>query len=253
MTRFRKIWTDEMRRWLVEHKETPRRERYRMFLAAFPNVTDVTETAFYDQCSRVGAVQVRKVYKGSRAPRPLYSEQVKKGYVRIKIAQPSVWVSKAKWVYMETHPWEDLTERSNYIFLDGDRRNFDPHNIERVPLRVMCVFCNLGGVEPGRPEVTRLRLAQARLKMAVLDRGVEAGLAVDYGGGRQWRDAVNRRSREYSSRPENKERIKERNRMYIRRLKEERPDEYRRRQEARRAYQREWARQKRQKGGAHET
>ena len=207
MKKFRKVWTAELNAWLLTTKGMNRKAAYALFLETFPQITDVTECAFNNQRSRMGAAGKSTNPGFSRKPRPLYSEQVKKGYVRIKIAQPNVWVSKAKWVYMETHPWEDFTERSNYVFLDGDSRYFSPDNIERVPLRLMGLFNGFGGSEEGNPEVTRLRILQAKLKYARLDAGERLGLVVSYGTARFFRKEYNAKLRAYNSRPERRERV----------------------------------------------
>lgn len=184
MKHFRKIWDAEKNAFLKSTKGMDRHDALALFREKWPEA-DVTDCAFYNQRSRMGAAENRPYnYQGARKPRPLYSEQIKKGYVRIKIAQPGTWVSKAKWVYMETHPWEDFSERSNYIFLDGDTRNFHPENIERVPLSLMGIFCGLGGTVPGEPELTRLNVLRARLKVAQLDALEKCGQVVKYGTGR---------------------------------------------------------------------
>lgn len=206
MAHFRKIWTAELNEWLKSTKGMGVQEAYDLFLATFPEITDVTRTAFCNQRSRMKAAGVCTNPNFSRKPRPLYSEHIKKGYVRIKIAQPNVWVSKAKWVYMETHPWEDFSERSNYIFLDGDSRNFSPDNIERVPLRLMGIFNKLGGTEKGSPEISRLRLVQAKHKDALLSRGEKCGLVHKYGNYRCFLDHKAAKRREFYSK--NKEKCK---------------------------------------------
>ena len=200
MEKFRKVWTKELNEWLLTTKGMKTGDAYALFLATFPEITDVTRGAFCSQRSRMGAAGKCTNPNFSRKPRPLWSEQVKKGYVRIKIAQPNVWVSKAKWVYMETHPWEDFTERSNYIFLDGDNRNFDPANIERVPLSVMSLLNLMGGCEKGNPKTTRLRVLLAKMKIASFDAGEKLGLVTHCGtrGIRVFIEERNRRQRERS-------------------------------------------------------
>ena len=217
MEKFRKVWTDELNAWLLTTKGMKPGDAYALFLATFPEITDVTRCAFSHQRSRMGAAGNPHF---SRAPRPLWSEKIKKGYVQIKIAQPNVWVSKAKWVYMETHPGEDFTEQSNYIFLDGDNRNFDPDNIERVPLRLMGVFNKMGGCTRGNPEATRLRLLLARSFVARLDAGERMGLVVRQGTGRKFREERNRKAREYNARPEQRRIVNERAKIYRARLRE---------------------------------
>lgn len=221
MNHFRKVWTDEINEWIKTTKKIKASEAYQLFLKTFPEITDVSPTAFANQRSRLGAAGICKNLTYAKTKRPLYSEHVKKGYVRIKIALPNVWVSKSKWVYMETHPWEDFSERSNYIFLDGDNRNFNPNNIERVPIKLMGVFCRLGGCEKGHPEITRLRLLQAKLKIVMLDRGEKLGLVTDNTNGRRFKEERNARAREYNKRDYVRQRIRERTKERYWKLKAE--------------------------------
>ena len=250
MEHFRKIWNEEKRRWLLENGcGKDRRKVYADFLAAFPDASDVTFIGLMNYCSRIGAVSFRNKATGSRKQRPLYSEQEKKGYIRIKIAQPNVWISKSKWVYMETHPWEDFTERSSYVFLDGNTRNFAPENIERVPLKIMGLYSSFGGVVPGHPELSRLHIMQAKLKYAIFDKGEKAGLVKKVGDGRVFTAEYNARAREYASRPEVKERNRKYMREYNRELKFKNPEKYeenkRRHREYLKTYQKEYYRRKR--------
>lgn len=196
MLKFRKVWSPDKNRWLLDTKGIPVKEAWAMFQKAFPD-TDITETAFRNQRSRVGAAGISHTKGVSRKSRPLYSEQEKKGYIRIKIAQPNVWISKSQWVYMETHPWEDFTEKSHYIFLDGDNRNFHPDNIERLSVKYMALYSSFGGCVKGQPELTRLHIAQAKLKYAQMNRLEELGETVVYGGVRTSKANVNRLARLY--------------------------------------------------------
>ena len=225
MKRFRKVWNDETNNFLISHKDTEsRQEIYKAFMERFPD-SEVTFVALTNQLSRLGLRPHRP--HGSNRHRPLWSEQQKKGYVRIKIAEPNVWVSKAKWVYMETHPWEDFSERSNYIFLDGNNRNFSPDNIERVPLRVMGIFNRAGGTAE-TPELTRLRIAQAKLKVAMFDRGEKMGLVACAGslGCRVFIEERNRKARIYNSSPERRKLLAEKAKAYREKLKVEQPEKY---------------------------
>ena len=153
MMRFRKIWDETTNSFIFAHKELVKDYKtfHALFMQNFPD-SQVTFTAFKNQCSRIGVVQHHNPHVSTKK-RPLYAEHCKKGYVRIKIAEPNVWVSKSKWVYMETHPWEDFTERSNYIFLDGNNRNFSPENIERVELKYMAQFNYCGGCVKDNPSI----------------------------------------------------------------------------------------------------
>jgi len=244
MRKFRRIWDDAKRAWLEANKGVPRKLRYEFFLLEFPDAADVTFVAFCNEASRIGATMVKNPHRSTLA-RPVGSEQVKKGYVRIKVAQPNVWMSKAKWVYMNAHPDEDLSERSNYVFLDGNNRNFDPENIRRVPLRAMGVFNSMGGRVEGDPEATAARVAMALLKQAELDAGERLELVVKMGAGRRFREDVNACTRKLSKAvtadPERRAKRAEKARQY---LAEKRLDpEW---MERKRKYAREWAKKKRE-------
>lgn len=196
MQHFRKIWDDEKKEFIKTLKGMTPSKAYAAFLERYPGI-DVTRTAFNNQRSRQGAAGVSHNPHFARIPKPLYAEQIKKGYVRIKIAQPNVWISKAKYVYMQAHPDEDLSERSNYIFLDGDNRNFSPENIERVPLSLMGLFNNCGGTVQGAPELTRLNITRARLKRAQLDALERCGQVVMQGRCRKDKRVMAEKTRSY--------------------------------------------------------
>lgn len=230
MRHFRKVWTSEINQWLIDHKGIIKKELFKMFLETFPECYDVTYVAFKNQCSRIGAsCTPSNCWRGSREPRPLYSEQIKKGYVRIKIAQPNVWISKAKWIYQETHPYEDCTGRANYVFLDGNNRNFDPKNIERLTLSEMAHYNRLGGCCYGQPEITKLRVILAKQRHALFEAGEKLGLTVDYGKGKSCRcfkADLDASRREYTSRPYVKERRRQKAKERRKRMKIENPEKY---------------------------
>lgn len=245
MKHFRKIWNEDTNGFILANKEMrfDYQKFYSAFIEQFPD-SEVSYTAFKNQVSRLGIADRAKSTHNSRTIRPLWSEQVKKGYVRIKIAQPNVWVSKAKWIYMETHPWEDFSERSNYVFLDGNSRNFDPKNIERVPLRCMGQFNLIGGCEKGNPGVTKLRILMAKEKMARFDLGEKLGLTANGGNGRVFKESRNARQREYSKRITADDKRREaRNKTVRAYLERKRNDPAW--VEAQRSYYREYARKKR--------
>lgn len=221
-------------------------EAYALFLKTFPDAADVTRVAFCNQRSRQGAAGPSYNCHVARTPRPIGAEQVKKGYVRIKIAQPNVWVSKAKWVYINAHPDEDLSERSNYVFLDGDNRNFAPENIERIPIRLMSAYARYGGAAKGNPQLTRIRIAQAKLEMARFDLGEKIGIVAKAGNTRVFKETRNRYARQRMKKlyadPEKRVEILRKRREYEQRKKSD--AEY---QEKKRKYSREWARKQRNK------
>lgn len=227
MKKFRKIWDEKTNTFLIAHKDLIQKGKmpqiYEQFIKNFPE-SNVSFCAFRNQCSRLHVSKHMARKKGTKC-RPLYAEHLKKGYVKIKIAQPNIWISKAKWVYMETHPWENFTERSNYIFLDGNNRNFSPENIERVLLKFMGIFCSLGGCEYGNPELTRLRVTQAKLKYALLTRAEKMNLITKVGSSRRLKSEINEWAFKYRHRPDVAKRLAERRKEYWRHLKED-PQKY---------------------------
>jgi hypothetical protein len=99
--------------------------------------------------------------------RPLGSENEKKGYVRVKIAQPNVW--KYKHIYI----WESingpLPDGHIVIFADKDTRNFDPDNLIAVPRRVSMVMNKCKLVFP-ESEITKVGKSIAEIKILIRDR-----------------------------------------------------------------------------------
>lgn len=251
MKNFRKIWNDDTNGFLLKNKDMVFNHKafYEAFMKEFPD-SRVTYCAFKNQCSRLGVVS-RKNPHGACKCRPLYSEHYKKGYVRIKIAQPNVWISKAKWVYMETHPWEDFTEPSEYIFLDGNIRNFHPDNIERLPKRINTLFANAGG-NKGGPEIVKLRIAQCKLKMAMLDAGEKLGLTCSTTAGRRFIEERNASQRERMKRllkdDDYRKKFNQQRREYKQRIKESDPERYKKMLERNRTAQKRYLEKKLKEG-----
>lgn len=192
-------WTQEQVDFLFEIKDSrTKKERYDRFKERFPD-TDYSLLAVSYKASEVGAVR----FKINKKARPLYTEREKKGYIQIKVAMPNTYIPKQKWVYLETHPWiYPLVEDTDvFIFLDGDNRNFAPDNIELLKRKEQTAFLHFGGVVKGNAELTRLHLAQARLKIAQLDVAEKIGDVKVYFCKGEYRRVVrkemNRKAREY--------------------------------------------------------
>lgn len=259
MEHFRKVWTDEIKEWIKTTKGMKTKDAYDLFLKTYPDITDVTKVAFSNMRHRLGCSGPNRNPNFSRKPCPLYAEHQKKGYVQIKVAQPNVWMSKAKWVYMETHPEEYekcITERSNYIFLDGDNRNFSPLNIERVPLYIMGLFSLFGGTVYGDAELTRLRILQARLKYATMEAGEKNGLVKNIQcNGKHQRYFVeehNKKQREYNSTPERRKQLSELAKKRRQRIKVENPAKYQEILQKHRDYMKTYMREYNKRHNSHE-
>lgn len=159
-------WTKDKVEFIRKHDNGNIEESFKLFCEHFKD-DPTTETAYRNQRSRMHIA--KSFTHGSTKIRPLYSEHVKKDLVYIKVAQPNTWISKARWVYLETHPGEVDDPDYYFIFLDGNNRNFDPDNIYKIHKRVLPVVISLGGMCKGDPEKTKIRCIQAKLRVTQMD------------------------------------------------------------------------------------
>lgn len=175
-------WKPEWYQFIADTKGLDRENALKGFYEKFGNVC--TPTAFYNQRSRSGASPKRP--HGSNKRKPLYSESTGKNYTVIKVAEPDVWISKARWVYEETHPGELTETGDEFHFCNGNKNDYSPDNIIKVKQKERTAFLFLGGSDPD-PEVTRMRLLQARMKIAQLDLGEKIGLVIKTSAGRRFK------------------------------------------------------------------
>lgn len=224
--------------WLAFINETRgnTEKLYEQFREKFPEA-DITLTAFRNQRSRSGASDKKPHGTNKRAA--LFEERTKGGYVMIKIAEPDKWISKARYVYQNAHPEEEVKKNSQFYFLDRNNRNFDPANIIKVDARERTIFMLEGGIADD-PAETRLHLAMAKLRLAQLDLGEKIGDVIDYGAGRKTKEECRRRSAEYARK--NKKKVLEQAKSYYERIKEEGGERWKRHQEQHKKAAREWAR-----------
>ena len=239
-------WQDKHEKWLLDnYKKMDKGVLCKLFIQTFPDF-EVTEGAIKSKCSRLGAVQVHNNHPSTKIT-PLYSIHEKKGYKYIKVAMPSVMWSLAKWIYLETHPWEYPTINDDDIFFyaDGNRDNIHPDNIIRVKKQESTIFMQEGGIVKGNPEQSRFNLAKTRLKIAQLNAGEKLGLVTIHANSRCFRDERNKKAVEYRKRkrqdPQFVEKERSRARETYKKLSQN--PEWK---EKRNAYNREWQKQYRQ-------
>jgi hypothetical protein len=91
--------------------------------------------------------------------------QVKKNYVRIKVAEPNRWMQYQRYVWEQNHPGESA-EGKTVIFMDGNNRNFDPSNLECVERGELSVMSAMGCTAESTREERELFLLRARLVCA---------------------------------------------------------------------------------------
>ena len=169
-------WTAEIQDWLKErcpvreHGYTKRKEVLDELNATFG--TDFTEKAFVTHCYESG-IQLGLASSNSNIPRgekhwrhrPVGSLQEKKGYLRIKVAEPNVWMQYQRYVWEQAHPGESA-EGMTVIFMDGNTRNFDPQNLERVSRGELSVMAELGHTAEMTREEREICLLRARIAIA---------------------------------------------------------------------------------------
>lgn len=94
--------------------------------------------------------------------RPVGSFQIKKDYVRIKVAEPNHWMQYQRYVWEQNHPGQSA-EGKTVIFMDGNKRNFDISNLECVERSELSVMAELGCTCKSSREEREMYLLRARL------------------------------------------------------------------------------------------
>lgn len=234
-------WQTEWLAFIDTTKGQKTDDAYLVFREKFPEA-DITLVAFRNQRSRSG-ISDKKPH-GTNRRCALFEERNKGGYVMIKIAEPDKWISKARWVYQNAHPEEEVQKNAQFFFLDHNNRNFDPANIIKVNARERTLFLMEGGVADD-PAETRLNLARARLKLAQLDLGEKIGDVVDYGAGRCSKEKRRKQSAAYARK--NKEKVRKQTKSYYERIKTEGGERWKRHQELHKEAARKWAQNNRKK------
>lgn len=169
-------WTEEISEWtralcpLREHGYQNRQELLDDLNKAFG--TSFRMPAFCTHCYesgiQLGLVKSESgIVRGERhwRHRPVGSLQIKKGYVRIKVAEPNHWMQYQRFVWEQAHPGESAAGMT-VIFMDGDNRNFDPSNLERVTRAELGVMAALGHTADMTREEREAVLLRARIAIA---------------------------------------------------------------------------------------
>lgn len=91
--------------------------------------------------------------KGSipKNTRPVGSEWVDKDdYILVKVAEPSVWIRKHRYLYQQAHG--DIPKNHVIVFLDGNNRNFEIDNLMMISCSENATF-NIRGYSKLPPEL----------------------------------------------------------------------------------------------------
>lgn len=175
-TRKDRKWSDEITEFvksvcpLREHGFSSRRELAEEINRRF--CREFTDRALCTHCYDNG-IQLGLCNSNSDVPRgekhwrhrPVGSFQEKKGYIRIKVAEPNKWMQYQRYVWEQNHPGQSA-EGKTVIFMDGNIRNFDPSNLECVERAELSVMAELGCTAESSREERELYLLRARLLLA---------------------------------------------------------------------------------------
>ncbi len=245
------VFTPEIKEWIIANtNKMSGKDAWELFHKTFPDVKTTSNSLSWVRTT-LGLGKTRRII-GS----PLYSERMRKdGYLFVKVQMsPAKYISKAKWVYMATHPWDiaDISEKDHFMFADGNKYNFDWKNILWVKTREALIFNFYGGIVKGKPEETRINLARAKLRVAMFDAGEKAGLTTVHNGSRVFKYEVNEKRKAYlkklksteEGRQKYKELTKKQHQRQWERKTEEEKEAYR---AHRRVYMKEWNKKNKEK------
>ena len=172
-------WTQSINQWIMdrcplrEHGYTSRQQFLDELNQAFGTSFSICSfsTHVYDAGIQLGlANSDTTVVRGTAhwRHRPVGSLQTKKGYVRIKVAEPNVWMQYQRYIWEQHHPGESADGKT-VIFLDGDNRNFSPDNLECITRKEMAVMNEMGNRAGLSREERIAILTMARIKLAKSD------------------------------------------------------------------------------------
>lgn len=98
---------------------------------------------------------------GRRLTKPIGYEWVRDdGLILIKVAEPSVWIYKQRYIY-EKH-YGKLKKGEMVIFLDGDRNNYDIDNLKAVTTREY-LFARNKGLLSDDKDITRTSMLLGKM------------------------------------------------------------------------------------------
>lgn len=234
----------------MKHREMKITDCYQLFLQTFPDASDVTRTAFCNERSKIGAIsekyKIQNKNHGSRAPKPIFSEQIKKDYVKIKIEQPNVWMFKHHYVWWKNTGHKPEPKKETVIFLDGNNRNFDFNNLFLLPRACIAILNNPGnklGIVPGNPELTKINAMNAVLIHQIFEQGKKNGLVSKASG--RFKSDMNeyQKNRMKNLTPEEKEKQRIKRQEYFQKIKND-PERYKEYRQKKNEYNKKWYKRK---------
>lgn len=117
--------------------------------------------AIYENGIKLGFFKSRPP---STRTKPVGSLSQKKGYIRIKVAEPNKWMQYQRYIWEKHHPGQSA-EGKIVMFLDSNTRNFNPDNLVCVTRQEMSVMASLGHNKDMTRDEREVILLRAKLSI----------------------------------------------------------------------------------------
>lgn len=246
-----------MKKWQKEHEEFLKdnpvtqyrlKNLYIAFCLFFPDFK-TTYNGFKNK--RCELRVVTRNCNSTLRSKPLMAEQVKKGMVRVKVAE-CVWVQKQRYLW-ESHYGVRCPKSWCFYFLDGNNRNFKINNIYPMSRELQGLFLgHTSGVVKGNRQATLLNIQIAMTMHSIFNFARKYNLVGASGSLKSVvaeRARINKRKRFEKLSSEQQKEVKEKNRQRSKeryeRLKNN-PEKYAEYLEKSKLYKREWKKRKRE-------
>lgn len=172
------LWTEEIDSFINSHLPLKENVDKTMLLLAINERfgTHFTRNALTTHCTdkQINLGLVTRKLKKNFNQRPLFSEQIKKGMVRVKVAEPNVWKQKQVYVYEKAHNCKVL-KGNVVVFLNCNTRDFSPENLYMLTRGELGVINrHFNGFSTNR-DISMSYILQAKIKLARHKKAKEIG------------------------------------------------------------------------------
>lgn len=172
------LWTEEIDSFINSHLPLKESVDKTMLLLAINERfgTHFTRNAFTTHCTdkQINLGLVTRKLKKNFNQRPLFSEQIKKEMVRVKVAEPNVWKQKQVYVYEKAHNCK-VPKGNVVVFLNCNTRDFSPENLYMLTRGELGVINrHFNGFSTNR-DISMSYILQAKIKLARHKKAKEIG------------------------------------------------------------------------------
>ncbi|MCM1234186.1 MAG: HNH endonuclease [Ruminococcus flavefaciens] len=154
--------------------------------------------------------------------KPIGSERENLGYVFIKVAEPNKWKPKQVYIFERLHGEKIDGKNEVVIFLDGNKRNFEPDNLFKLT-RQEHTYLNRNFPQTDEPKEKLCYIALMKYRLKAYGKAREQGLCNDNGA---IREEAHQRYLAVKNTPEYRKHKADYAREYLRRMKRDNPEKY---------------------------